>query len=128
MMGCESESLQKMKIEEIEVREDELEPEEMSSDQSVGDVFDDIAEGLAGARTSALMGERETALGLLQRTVLKYARFRDILKSYPGFMALERDLEMSKAALCQDQSRMVSEVCLPLPKQVRSRRKTDRAA
>jgi hypothetical protein len=77
----------------------------MSEEWTVGDLFEEIAERVATARTRALMGEREEALALLQRAHMDYLRFGDILKGYPGSLALEHSLEVARAALCAERLR-----------------------
>ena len=71
----------------------------------MGDIFEEIAERIASARTRALMGERQQALTLLQCGRLDYFQFRDVLRGYPGSLALEHALQTTTAALCEERSR-----------------------
>ena len=76
----------------------------MNEERTVGDIFEDIAERVATARTRALMGERQEALTQLQRARMDYLRFREVLESYPGSLALQRSLEAAQAALCEERA------------------------
>src|SRR5260221_11295707 len=69
---------------------------------TLGDLFEDLAERIATARTKALMGERQEALGLFQGAFLEYTRYREVLTSYPGHLSLEHDFEETRCALCQE--------------------------
>lgn len=69
---------------------------------TLGDLFDDLAERVAAARTKALMGERQEALGLFQSAFLEYTRYRDVLASMPGHLSLEHDVEETRRSLCQE--------------------------
>lgn len=71
----------------------------------MGDIFEDIAERVATARTRALMGERREALAILQRARMDYMRFQEVLHDYPGSLALARSLEAARAALDAERSR-----------------------
>ncbi len=71
----------------------------MEEELTLGDVYDDIQDRLATARTKALMGEREEALGILQGASLDYTRFRDVLRDYPGQHALTYAFDMTMIAL-----------------------------
>lgn len=101
---------------------------EFEMEQTLDDVFEEIAEGLAQARTRSLMGEREEALGLLQRASLEFTRFREVLKDYPGFLALEHDLMLSRTGLCTEYHRADEPAADAANRRTRSRRKTERAA
>jgi hypothetical protein len=81
----------------------------MSDELTLGDVFEIIAEQLATARTKALMGERKAARGLFRRAFLEFTRFREVLRGYPGFYALEHSFEVTKAALCPEETALESE-------------------
>jgi len=74
-------------------------------DWTVGDIFEEIAERVATARTRALMGERQEALTLLQCARIDFLRFREVLRAYPGSLALEHSLEAAQAALCEERCR-----------------------
>jgi hypothetical protein len=74
-------------------------------DWTVGDIFEEIAERVAAARTRALMGERQEALTLLQCARIDFLRFREVLRAYPGSLALEHSLETAQAALCEERCR-----------------------
>ena len=69
----------------------------------LGDIYDGIADKLAEARTRALMGERQQALGILQGAALEMMRFRDVLQSVPGYLALDHAFEVTRQALCAEQ-------------------------
>ena len=101
---------------------------EMEGEPMLGDIYEEIADRLAEARTRALMGERQEALGLLQAARLEYTRFRDVLKDYPGHRALEYAFDVTLGQLCAElhgKEELAQEQ--PKPK-TRSRRKVDRAA
>jgi len=65
----------------------------------MGDIFEDLAERVATARTRALMGERKEALAILQRAKMDYQRFREVLETYPGGLALHQSLESAQETL-----------------------------
>ncbi len=71
----------------------------MQTEQTLGDVYEEIADKLALARTKALMGEHAEALAIFQAASLDYIRFRDVLSSYPGFHALEHAFSVTMTAL-----------------------------
>lgn len=75
----------------------------MEEELEMGEILDDLQERLAVARTKALMGERQEALGLLQLASLEYTRFKDVLAAYPGAHALEHALRQTTASLCVEQ-------------------------
>ncbi len=77
----------------------------MEIEQTIGDIYEEIAEQLAQARTKALMGERQEAQGLFQKASLDYQRFRDALATYPGAHALEHSLGATLQVLCGEQMR-----------------------
>ena len=81
----------------------------MEGEWTLGDIYEEIAEKLASARTKALMGEREEALGLLHGASLEFTRFHEVLRSYPGFYALEHALTVTKETLCRELTRSESE-------------------
>ncbi len=56
------------------------------------------------ARTKALMGERQEALGVFRGASLDYLRFRDVLTGYPGFHALDHAFNVTMAALDTEQT------------------------
>lgn len=70
----------------------------------MGEIFEDIAERVATARTRALMGERQEALALLQRARIDYFQFREVLQSYPGSLALEKSMEAAQQSLCGERA------------------------
>lgn len=70
--------------------------------ETLGDIFETIADQLATARTKALMGEREEALGHYRAASEEYTRFRDALAGYPGMLALQHAFEVTIAALRQE--------------------------
>jgi hypothetical protein len=74
----------------------------MNGEWTVGDLFEEIAERVASARTRALMGERHEALMLLQRARIDYLRFRDVLRAYPGGLALEQSMQTAQESLCAE--------------------------
>lgn len=76
----------------------------MERELTLGDIFEDIAERLALARTKALMGERQEALGLFQGASLDFTRFRDVLADYPGFYALEHAFDSTLTSLSGEQA------------------------
>lgn len=61
----------------------------MESELTLGDLYEEISDRLAAARTKALMGERQEAMGLFRGASLDFTRFREVLHDYPGFYALE---------------------------------------
>jgi hypothetical protein len=75
----------------------------MENEFTLGDIYEDIAERLAIARTKALMGERQEALNAFQQVSLDYHRFRDVLEGYPGFRALEHAFQATMTALCAEE-------------------------
>ena len=75
----------------------------MDGEFTLGELFEDIAERLASARTKALMGEREEALGLFQGASLDYTRFREVLQGVPGHHALEHAFAVTMHALCSEE-------------------------
>lgn len=77
----------------------------MEQDITLGDIYEEIAERLALARTKALMGEREEAMGIFQGASLEYRRFQDVLSGYPGHLALEHAFQATMAALCEERTR-----------------------
>jgi hypothetical protein len=76
----------------------------MEGETTLGDIYEDIAERLATARTRALMGERQEALGVFRGASLDYLRFRDVLVSYPGFQALDHAFNVTLTVLSAEQS------------------------
>jgi len=102
----------------------------MESEWTIGDLYDEISERLALARTKALMGEREVALGIYQGASLDYTRFKQILSDYPGYHALEHAFQVTLNALATEQGRSVAE---PVGSEKKGRaprgtRKTSKAA
>src|ERR1043166_3497332 len=72
------------------------------TDYTLGDLFEDLAERIATARSKALMGERQEALGLFQGAFLEYTRYREVLASYPGHLSLEHDFEETRRTLMEE--------------------------
>jgi hypothetical protein len=108
---------------------DQKDTSEKETEMSLGDVYDGIADRLAEARTRALMGERQEALGLMQAASLEYTRFREVLKDYPGHHALEYAFTVTIGQLCSEQEQAEAANALPQPKaKSRPRRKVERAA
>ncbi len=100
----------------------------MEGEPMLGDIYEEIADRLAEARTRALMGERQEALGLMQAARLEYTRFREVLKDYPGHHALEYAFEITLGQLCAEQSAVEEPAREQLKPGARSRRKAERAA
>ena len=71
----------------------------MEGEQTMGEIYDELQDRLSLARTHALMGEREAALGLLRGASLEFTRFRDVLKAFPGFYALEHAFTTTRCSL-----------------------------
>lgn len=59
------------------------------SQQTIGDIYENIAEMLATARTKHLQRDTAEALGLFQEAQKEFTRFRSVLKDYAGYHALE---------------------------------------
>lgn len=75
----------------------------MQTETTLSDIYEEIADKLALARTKALMGEPCEALGIFQAASLEYTRFRDVLSAYPGFYALEHAFSITMTALQAEQ-------------------------
>ena len=102
----------------------------MESELTLGDIYEEIAERMAQARTKALMGEREEALGLFHLASLDFTRFREVLKDYPGYHALEHAFLVTLGALSSEQEAeavSIEQVNQRTPG-IKSRRKTRKAA
>lgn len=69
------------------------------SNATLSDIYEQIADLLATARTKQLTGEEQDALGLFQEASLLFTRFRDVLSTYGGFAALEHALAVTMTAL-----------------------------
>ena len=82
----------------------------MKEEISVGDIFEDIAERVAMARTRALMGERKEALAMLQKARMDFHRFREVLHGYPGSLALENSIASAQATLREERAKEGSKV------------------
>ena len=78
----------------------------MQTETTLSDIYEEIADKLALARTKALMGEPCEALGIFQAASLEYTRLRDVLSAYPGFHALEHAFGITMTALQAEQQRM----------------------
>ncbi|HZT41141.1 MAG TPA: hypothetical protein VFA07_03070 [Chthonomonadaceae bacterium] len=100
----------------------------MEGEFTLGDIYEEIAERLALARTKALMGERQEALGLFQGASLDYTRFREVLASYPGAHALEHAFDVTLAALNAEQSHCCDADVEAAPIVSRPRRRAGKAA
>ena len=99
----------------------------MDYEITLGELYDEIADKLAQARTRALMGEREEALGIFRGASLEFTRFRDVLHDYPGFHALDYAFQATLTALCDEQT--VPQETPALEAAVtKTRRRTRRAA
>ncbi len=77
----------------------------MQTETTLSDIYEEIADQLALARTKALMGESCEALGIFQAASLEYTRFRDVLSAYPGFYALEHAFRVTMTALQAEEQR-----------------------
>lgn len=99
----------------------------MENECTIGDIYETIAERLATARTKALMGERQEALGIFQGAALDWTRFRDVLTGYPGYHALEHAFNVTMTALSAEQEMLVQEEAAAV-RASRTRKKTRRAA
>jgi hypothetical protein len=75
----------------------------MEGEQTLGEIYDGIADKLAEARTRALMGERQQALGILQGAALEMMRFKDALRGVPGYLALDHAFEVTRQTLRAEQ-------------------------
>lgn len=101
----------------------------MEGELTLGDVYDDISERLALARTKALMGERHEALGVFRGASLDYMRFREVLAEVPGFHALEHAFNITMAALDNEQAHTARAERLPrVSRPARTRKKMSQAA
>lgn len=101
---------------------------EKEKEMTLGDIFEQIAERLAEARTRALMGERQVALGLLHAAALEYQRFREVLTDYPGYHALEYSFDVTMRQLCAEQARSEEQEAEVKEPVLKPRRKAVRAA
>lgn len=61
--------------------------------QTIGSVFEEIAELVAQSRTRALMGERVEALRLLLAADEEYRSMKDLLDEFPGSLALVHSMD-----------------------------------
>ena len=105
----------------------------MESELTLGDIYEDIAERLAMARTKALMGERQEALGVFRGASLDYRRFHEVLQGFPGYHALEHAFQVTLTTLASERSEILPvpvklEAKSPLSRTSRVRRKTSQAA
>ena len=78
----------------------------MENEITLGEVYEDISERLALARTKALMGERHEALGIFQGASLEFRRFREVLTDYPGYHALEYAFNATLNTLCAEEEHL----------------------
>ena len=93
---------------------------ETTMNETRDEILEDLQERLAEARTRALMGEREVALGVLRGAVLEMTRFRDLLQGESGYHALEHALDVTLDAMNAEA------VLADKPKHTRTRQKTTR--
>ncbi|HLK57316.1 MAG TPA: hypothetical protein VKU00_12160 [Chthonomonadaceae bacterium] len=100
----------------------------MEAELTLGDIYEEISERLALARTKALMGERQEALGLFQGASLDYTRFRDVLAGYPGAHALEHAFDVTMAALDAERAHRAGTDIEAAPIVSRTRRRARKAA
>ena len=100
----------------------------MEGEFTLGDIYEEIAERLALARTKALMGERQEALGLFQGASLDYTRFREVLAGYPGARALEHAFDVTMAARNAEQGHRGNAEVEAAPIVSRPRRRARKAA
>ncbi len=77
----------------------------MEGEWTMGELMNDLQERLAEARTRALLGEREAALGMLRGAVLEFARFREVLKGETGYHALEHALDATLHSMNEEVAR-----------------------
>ena len=94
----------------------------MQTESTLGDIYEEIADQLALARTKALLGERREALGIFQAISLEYTRFREVLSAGPGFHALEHAFTVTMTALRDEQQRSDSAAAPAVAPRKRSRR------
>jgi hypothetical protein len=99
----------------------------MQTETTLSDIYEEIAEKLALARTRALMGESCEALGIFQAASLEYTRFRDVLSAYPGFYALEHAFRVTMTAL-QAEEQHAAEIERPAQAPKAAPRKRNRRA
>jgi hypothetical protein len=100
----------------------------MQNESTLSDIYEEIADQLALARTKALMGEPCEALGIFQATSLEYTRFREVLSAYPGFHALEHAFGVTMAALRDEHQRTQADSDSAGTVKTASRKRTRRAA
>lgn len=79
----------------------------MDREMTVGTVLDEIAEMIAAAKSFALTGEREAALGTLRLAALEMARWGDVLNDAPGYREAQRAFEVAEAALTEQRLEML---------------------
>ena len=100
----------------------------MHTETTLSDIYEEIADKLALARTKALMGEPCEALGIFQAASLEYTRFRDVLSAFPGFYALEHAFGITMTALQAEQQLMEAPDKSVSPAKSAPRKRTRRAA
>ena len=98
----------------------------MEGERTLGEIYDELQDKLSLARTHALMGEREAALGLLRGASLEFTRFRDVLTAFPGFYALEHAFTTTRCSLETEADRLL-ELELPVTA-AKPKRRTKKAA
>lgn len=61
----------------------------MEHEITLSDIYEQNADLLALCRTKWAMGETQESMHLYEEAALQYDKFKDILKDYPGFHALQ---------------------------------------
>ena len=101
----------------------------MQTEPTLEDVFEDIADRLALARSRALMGERANALVILQKAWLDYLNHQEVLAFHPCAHSLKHSFEVTKEALGEERARAEAEPDpIPVPQPRPARRKRARQA
>ncbi len=100
----------------------------MQTESTLSDIYEEIADKLALARTKALMGEPCEALGIFQAASLEYTRFREVLSAYPGFYALEHAFTVTMTALRAEHDQAVLTTNAAAVPATASRRRNRKAA
>ena len=100
----------------------------MERESTLGDIYEAIADNLAEARTRALMGERQEALGVFQGAALEFTRFQNVLRDYPGFLALNHAFETTLIAMQAEQEAVIIRAVEPVAAEKPRRVKIKKAA
>lgn len=66
---------------------------------TIGQIFNEVAEKVAEARTHILMGEPAIALQRLRTAQKDYLEYSEVLASYPGSLSLSKSMEETLALL-----------------------------